>query len=269
MANRHFRKIAAAKKKAAESAKKSPAPGTSFPVYCKAPGCTFTGMSDGFAMECPDCGGSLEIETPPVGCYRDARPSHPISEAFAEAEKRLGTPGPGEAITIGVPAEAKAYQPETDLPSYPPYSVGVFVSGKDRGRHNLSGAQAIEYARLALEDPKTLGIEIYDRVNNLVAAGSSEKGLRLIRKLGDVEAEPAKVEEPAAPTLEKPEAPKKAPSEFADLLIDHLKRISKGAGLSWDAQDGIKLWAALADFEDGLVDSAVEKTLNTPHPTGK
>lgn len=230
-------------------------------------------MSDGFAMECPDCGGSLEIETPPVG---GADMTHPLAGDAGDGVKWTGGPSsppvhvedlpagePGK--TLDVDPEAVKFnaagaplpEPETDLPSYPPYSVGVFIKGKDAGRDNLSGPQAIEYARTALADSKTIGIEIYDKVSNLVAAGTRENGLRLIRKLADVEAAPAKVEGPEPPAIAKLEASKKAPSEFADLLIDHLERISKAAGLSWEEQDGIKLWAALADLEEGIVASAV------------
>jgi hypothetical protein len=120
----------------------------------------------------------------------------PVSRPAAALEKQREEKPRG----VRPPNKAGKLEPETDLPSFPPYSVGAFVGrdGKDRGRDNLSGPAAIRYAELALGDPKTIGVEIYDRNNSLVAAGSRGNGLRLIRRLADAEPDPVQKTEPVA-----------------------------------------------------------------------
>jgi hypothetical protein len=111
---------------------------------------------------------------------------------------------------------------ETDLETFPPYSIGIFRRGADAGRENLSGPEAIVSAKEELGDPAVLGVEIYDSKNNLVAVGGREtcgvvdaKGevvFRLIRKLADItpslKFEPATA--PAAPTFKVEKVPQGA-----------------------------------------------------------
>ena len=109
------------------------------------------------------------------------------------------------------------------LPSFAPYSVGVFFEGKDGGRDNFgTGAEAIAYAGLALGDSKVLGVEIYDRQNSLVATGNHSDGIRILRLL---DCEPGN---PPAFKVEK--VPEPAPYFFAVGSPERLEKVELVAG---------------------------------------
>jgi hypothetical protein len=109
---------------------------------------------------------------------------------------------------------------ETKLPSYPPYSVRVyFENGKEGGRENLSASDAIAYAGTARDSGKMIAIEIYDRANNLVAAGSPKDGLRILRKLDFSESTEAKPELDPAAGLKSREEIRKSEEEAREELF--------------------------------------------------
>ena len=103
------------------------------------------------------------------------------------ARKKTPDPEPAKAERTPleiIDATENDNAPETKLPSYPPYSVGVyFENGREGGRENLSASDALAYAGTASGSGKVIALEIYDRANNLVAAGSPKDGLRILRKL--------------------------------------------------------------------------------------